>query len=93
MEDSGMKEKKQELPCDACEGFKRVFGRWIENAPVPVKWVADDIEVSDATVYHWLAGKRWPSPQNLRAIVRYTGIPLCRLLCDRCGCENRRGPG
>lgn len=85
-----MGKARPELECDGRKGFKDVFRSWIRNSEETHKTIADEIGVSPATLSAWINGHRFPNVDNLQAISDYTGIPLCRILCEKTDCEECR---
>lgn len=77
------------MPCDGRSAFPRVFAQWLERSGRPIKIVAAEIGVAASTVCQWRDGKRVPDLENLKIICLYTGIPLCRLICDKPDCVLR----
>jgi hypothetical protein len=82
---------KLKMPCDGRCGFSRVFSRWLQENPVSIKVVAAEIGVASSTICQWRDGTRCPSLDYLKLSCEYTGIPLCRLICDRRDCNHCTG--
>jgi transcriptional regulator with XRE-family HTH domain len=73
--------------CDVRASFATAFRNWRRKNKIPLKKVAMDLGLSVATVSGWELGKYFPTGYNLAVLVKYTGLPPCKLFCvmaDKC---------
>jgi Helix-turn-helix domain len=68
--------------CGIRRHFAAAFSRWRRQRKIPLKQVAVELGFSVATISKWEHGRCFPSGQSLEQIARYTGQPLCHLLCE-----------
>jgi DNA-binding transcriptional regulator YiaG len=79
--------QRPQFQCDVRASFACAFSNWREKNNVPLKQVARDLGLSVATVNGWELGKCFPTGYNLEVLVKYTGLPPCKLFCvmaDKC---------
>jgi transcriptional regulator with XRE-family HTH domain len=50
---------------------------WRKSRKLPLKQVADQFGVSEATWSRWEKGTRFPVPENLRRLAEFIGAPIC----------------
>lgn len=56
--------------------------QWRKNQGMPLKAVANALDVSEATVSDWERGTRFPSRSNLDALAKFMNGPVCALFCE-----------
>lgn len=81
--------KKSAAPfhCDIRTSFATAFSTWRRKNKVTLKEIADGLGLSVATVNSWELGERFPTGEHFQALVNFTGVPPCRLICvmaDHC---------
>jgi transcriptional regulator with XRE-family HTH domain len=78
--DAASKEKKYTQPLGG------VLQRWREEPARnwQAKQAAFEFGVEPATWSRWESGKRWPEPDELIRLARFTGLPICCFFWD-CG--------
>lgn len=53
---------------------------WLESARVSQRQFANDLQVTEGAVNHWINGRWSPQLENLKAISRRTGFGLDKLV-------------
>jgi transcriptional regulator with XRE-family HTH domain len=78
---------KSNFHCDIRASFATAFSAWRHKHNIPLKQVADDLDLAVSTVNSWELGERFPTGRNFEMLVNYTGVPPCKLFCvmaDKC---------
>ncbi len=79
--------KTPEFRCDVRASFATAFSNWRKKNKIPLKKIAGDLGVSVSTVSGWELGEFFPTGYNFELLVKYTGLPPCKLFCvmaDKC---------
>jgi transcriptional regulator with XRE-family HTH domain len=77
--------KAVKKPCSqgARDKLSHTLKSWRKDKSLPLKAIAQDLKVTFQTVSAWENGDRFPTPENLDSLSRYTGVPVCRFFCQR----------
>jgi transcriptional regulator with XRE-family HTH domain len=66
---------------------------WRLASKLPLKQVAGDFGVSEATWARWEKGSRFPSPAYISRLAEYMKVPVCDLFfTDDQPCQQRGDP-
>ena len=71
----------------AASGSTVAFGQrlqtWRLGRELPLKRVAHDLNVSTSIIESWEHGTESPTIEHLEMMSKYTGIPICGLVCPQ----------
>lgn len=56
------------------------LGKWITDNEKSYPWLAEELGVTEAAIYHYVDGRNLPSARNLVRLSEITGIPCSELL-------------
>ena len=90
------KPQQDPLTEQALSHFAARLREWRRDRGLFLKQVAAEFGVAEATWSRWEKQERFPSPENLRLLAEFIGVPICCFFypdeasCPNCSCPQKK---